>query len=418
MPSVCFYFQVHQPYRVGRFTYFDSSSWRRYFDDEKNADIMRKVSEKCYIPANQKMLELIHRFNGAFRISYSISGVALEQMRYYAPEALESFVRLAETGCVEFLGETYHHSLASIHSRGEFESQVRYHSSLIQDLFGQQPSVFRNTELIYDDGIGRMVSDMGFSAILAEGADDILGWRSPNFVYSIPGRGTRLLVKNYSLSDDIAFRFSNQNWKGYPLTATKFAGCVHNPGDSGDIMNLFMDYETFGEHQWAETGIFEFLDALPAAILADPGSRFCTPSEIINRHAPVTDLHVGRLTSWADADRDVSAWCGNQMQRKALYEVFQLEEVVTRTGNLITLDTWRKLQQSDHFYYMSTKPAEDGEVHHYFSPFPSPYDAFLNYMNVLKDFRSFVYAQVENRQEMAVPKQIVGEGDRVVSIAG
>lgn len=389
MPSVCFYFQVHQPYRLRRYSFFDVGKQHNYFDADRNRMIMQKVAQKCYLPTNRLMLKLIKQFAGAFKISYSVTGVAIDQMREYCPEALDSFVELAKTGCVEFLGETYYHSLAAVYDEVEFKEQVKEHGALIQNLFGQTPSVFRNTELIYSDEIGKMVSSLGYKAIIAEGADDILQWRSPNFIYSVPGTETRLLLKNYRLSDDIAFRFSNRGWECFPLTADKFAGWVHNVSGGGDSVNLFMDYETFGEHQWASTGIFEFMERLPEYILQRNDWNFATPSEIATRYPSRADLSYHRITSWADVDRDLTAWRGNRMQNSTLQQIYDLGAALRYSADKATLATWRKLLTSDHFYYMCTKWFADGDVHAYFSPYESPYEAFINYVNVLKDFREY-----------------------------
>jgi alpha-amylase len=285
-----------------------------YFDDKLNREIMQKVARKCYLPANAAMLRLIQRFEGRFRIAYSLTGVALEQMKAYAPEVIESFQKLVATGAVELLSETYYHSLASLNDPGEFRAQISQHTQLMQSLFGVKPSVFRNTELVYDDNIGRELSALGFKGVLAEGADDILDWRSPNYVYSAPDTNLGLLLKNYKLSDDIAFRFSNRAWADFPLTTDKYAGWLHALGDKADTINLFMDYETFGEHQWAETGIFSFLDDLPQAVLAAPDFSFRTPSEVLASTKPVAELSFPRTVSWADSERDLSAWTGNDMQ--------------------------------------------------------------------------------------------------------
>lgn len=385
MPSVCFYFQVHQPFRVRRYSFFDSLGSGSYFDDKKNAEVIRKVAEKCYLPTNKKILELIQRFEGRFKVAYSITGVALEQMKLFAPEVLESFQALAKTGCVELLGETYFHSLAAVYDKDEFAEQVRLHSALMLSEFGLKPRIFRNTELIYSDYVGQLASELGFDAVIAEGADDILGWRSPNFVYQVPGQTTRLLLKNYRLSDDIAFRFSNKGWADYPLTSDKFASWVHNVSGNGTNVNLFMDYETFGEHQWESTGIFEFLDHLPAKILSHPDWDFKTPSEVIDSNQAVADIPFGRLTSWADVERDLTAWQGNSMQQSALKEAYQLGESIKASANVDLIHEWRKLLTSDHFYYMCTKWFADGDVHAYFSPYESPYEAFINYRNVLRN---------------------------------
>lgn len=385
MPNVCFYFQVHQPWRLRRYSVFEVGERHDYFSDELNARIMAKVAAKSYLPANRLMLELIHRHNGRFNIAYSISGVALEQMMRFVPEVLESFRELAATGCVEFLGETYHHSLAALGDESEFRAQVRLHSELTERTFGQRPRVFRNTELIYNDRIGQMVSELGFAGAVTEGADDILGWRSPNFVYRHPKAALGLLLKNYKLSDDVAFRFSNRGWGEFPLTAEKYGRWLHAISGSGEVVNLFMDYETFGEHQWQETGIFEFMRALPSRVLSHGDWGFVTPSQALALSRPVAAMPFGRTVSWADTERDTSAWLGNELQSDAFARYYELGSKLKGRNNPAVVDLWRRLGTSDHFYYMCTKWYADGDVHAYFSPYESPYEAYINFMNVLSD---------------------------------
>jgi len=387
MASVCFYFQIHQPMRLRRYSVFDTD--RNYFDDLKNAEILRKVAVKCYLPANRLFLELIKQYEGRFRVAYSITGLVLEQMQQWVPEVIETFQRLNETGCVEFLSETYYHSLAFLYSREEFRSQVELHRDVIKRLFGQEPRIFRNTELIYNNDLAHFVSHMGYDGILAEGADHILGFRSPNFVYRPPHcPNLKLLLKNYRLADDIAFRFSNRGWEQWPLTAEKFARWVNQINGNGFICNLFMDYETFGEHQWADTGIFDFLKHLPGEILKHSGNDFLTPSQVIDRYEAVGEIDVPHMVSWADTERDLSAWLGNAMQSNALHELYKLEGALKEKGDQSLLSDWRKLTSSDHFYYMCTKFWADGDVHKYFSPYESPYDAYINFMNILDNVRS------------------------------
>lgn len=386
MVTVCFYFQVHQPYRMRKYRVFDIGNNSHYFDDSKNQAVIEKVGKKCYLPTNRLMLDLIKRYKGDFKISYSITGVALEQFENYFPEVLESFKRLAETGHVEFLGETYYHSLAYMYSKDEFVRQVRKHSQLIKKHFGQTPQIFRNTELIYNNEIAKFIEDMGFKGILAEGVEHALGWRNPNFVYRPHTTSNiRLLMKNYKLSDDIAFRFSNQGWNEHPLTTEKFAKWVNANNGSGEIINLFMDYETFGEHQWAQTGIFRFLERLPGELLNHPDNNFMTPSEVIQKYEAKDVVDVHNLTSWADLERDLSAWLGNQMQRSAIEELYNIEKVILDSKDHSIINDWRKLQTSDHFYYMCTKWFSDGDVHKYFNPYNSPYDSFIIFMNILND---------------------------------
>ena len=387
MPSVCFYFQIHQPFRLRRYSVFDTD--RHYFDDHKNGEIIRKVAQKCYLPANQMMLDLIRQHEGRFRISYSISGAALEQIQQYAPEVLDSFHQLNQTGCVEFLAETYYHSLAFLYTREEFRTQVEMHRALIRKLFGQEPRVFRNTELIYNNDLAHFVSHMGYDGIVTEGADHILGHRSPNFVYRPPhAPKLKLLLRNYRLSDDITFRFSSKSWEQWPLTADKFARWVNQINGNGQLCNLFMDYETFGEHQWAETGIFDFMRQVPGEILKTRENHFLTPGQIIDRDDSVGEIDVPHMISWADTERDLSAWLGNAMQSNALHELYKLEGPLKEKGDEQLLTDWRKITTSDHFYYMCTKHWADGDVHKYFSPYESPYDSYINFMNVLDNVRT------------------------------
>jgi len=387
MPSVCFYFQVHQPFRLRHYTVFENSP--RYFDEFKNASICRKVANKCYLPSNRLLLDIIRRFEGRFKISYSITGVVLEQFRKYCPEVMSTFDALAQTGCVEFIGETYYHSLSFLYSSDEFIAQINKHSELIQQLYGQTPRIFRNTELIYSNALAETIEKMGrFDAIISEGADHILGHRSSNFVYRPPNcERIKLLLKNYSLSDDIAFRFSNAGWEEYPLTADKFANWVHKVNGNGQCINLFMDYETFGEHQWEDTGIFSFMYHLPEEVLKHPDNNFMTPSEVIDTYDAVDVVDVPRIISWADTERDLSAWLGNAMQSNALHEVYKVEKLIKQTQNEELIADWRRLQTSDHFYYMCTKYFADGDVHKYFNPYESPYDSYINFMNVLDNLR-------------------------------
>lgn len=383
MPSVCFYFQVHQPMRLRHYTVFDNDD--RYFDEGRNAAICKKVAAKCYLPANRTLLRLIQQHKGRFKVAYSLTGVLLEQLERYSPEVLSTFHALAKTGCVEFLAETYYHSLSFLYSRQEFIDQVRKQMALVHDLFGQTPKVFRNTELIYNNDLAQLIEAMGcFDAILTEGADQILGYRSSNFVYRPKGcRQLKMLLKNYSLSDDIAFRFSNRYWAEWPLTAEKFSRWVNAVNGNGHVVNLFMDYETLGEHQWADTGIFDFMRRLPEEILRHPDNDFKTPSEVAASYEPVGTIDVPHVISWADTERDLSAWLGNPMQSNAIHELYRLEKRIKRANDERILADWRKLQVSDHFYYMCTKHFSDGDVHKYFNPYDSPYDSYINYMNVL-----------------------------------
>jgi len=388
MASVCFYFQVHQPFRLRHYTVFDKEP--RYFNEHENIAVCRKVANKCYLPANRLLLKLINKYKGRFKISYSITGVLLEQLSRYAPEVISTFDALGQSGCVEFLAETYYHSLSFLYSRDEFVEQITRHAETIQQLFGQRPRVFRNTELVYNNDLATTIEAMGgFDAILTEGADQILGYRSPNFVYRPPNcQRVKLLLKNYALSDDIAFRFSNRSWSEWPLTAEKFANWINQVNGNGVVVNLFMDYETFGEHQWQDTGIFDFMRHLPAEVLKHPDNDFKTPSQVAAAYEAVGTLDVPGIISWADTERDLSAWMGNAMQSNALHELYRLEKKVKSTANNRVIEDWRRLQSSDHFYYMCTKYFADGDVHKYFNPYDSPYESYINFMNVLSNLNS------------------------------
>ena len=390
MKSICFYFQVHQPYRVKKFRVFDIGNDPEYFNDRSDSNlnnrrIAEKVALKSYIPATKLILSLLKRYP-EMRVSYSFSGIALEQLERYAPEALDLFKQVIDTGQAEVLGETYYHSLSFFYSQPEFERQVGKHREAIQKHFGVWPRVFRNTELSYRNDLGHWAEKAGYEGIIAEGWDPILGWRSPNYVYQPVGTSRiRLLLKNYKLSDDVAFRFSSKSWSEWPLTAEKFNHWVSEV--EGDTVNLFMDYETFGEHQWEDTGIFNFLEQLPAEVYKNPGLGFRTPSEVIAMHDAKGEIDMPHVVTWADSDRDLTAWVGNPMQDAAIKAVYDLEEPVLIANDHKMLEDWRRLQTSDHFYYMCTKWFEDGDVHAYFSPYESPYDAYIAYMNALSDLR-------------------------------
>jgi len=387
MRTICLYFQIHQPFRFRRYRFFDIGSEHYYYDDYMNESIMRKVADKCYLPANKIMLELIKKHEGKFKVAFSISGTAIDQFELYAPEVIDSFKKLANTGCVEFLSETYSHSLVSLSNREEFEKQVVKHREKIKQLFKMEPVVFRNTELIYSDEIGAMVADMGYKAMLTEGAKHVLGWKSPNYLYyNALNPKLKILLKNFKLSDDIAFRFSNKSWVEYPLTTEKYVSWLKAIDKKEETVNLFMDYETFGEHQWAETGIFEFLKAFPSAVFKYTKFKFSTPSDVVNTLQPVAPVHVPHAISWADEERDLTAWLGNELQWQAFGKLYELQDKVKQANDPKLQKDFEYFQVSDHFYYMSTKFFSDGEVHSYFNPYNSPYDAFINYMNILSDF--------------------------------
>lgn len=389
--AIVLYLHVHQPYRIRHYTVFDSGATHNYFDaqydtKESNERILHKVAEKSYLPTNKRLLKLLQD-NPDFKLSLSITGTVLEQLEKWSPEALRSFQELCNTGRVEIVAETYHHSLAFFYSRAEFEMQVDMHRRKVQELFGQTPQVFRNTELAYNNDLANWADKAGYKGILAEGWDPVLDWRSPNYVYRpIYTDNIRLLMKNYKLSDDIAFRFGDQEWKEWPLTADKFSHWLSEDQDATNF-NLFMDYETFGEHQWHESGIFDFLDHLPQEWLKTEGHTFMTVSEVIDHNQPKAQIDVPQTVTWADTERDLSAWLGNAMQSAAINALYGLQERVISTGDLALIDDWRRLQTSDHFYYMCTKWFNDGDIHAYFSPYDTPYEAYINFMNAFHDMQ-------------------------------
>ena len=385
--AICFYFQVHQPFRLKRYRFFDLGHDHYYYDDFSNESIMRKVAENCYLPANEVILDLIIKNKGKFKVAFSLTGLVINQFRLYAPEVLDSFKKLAETGMVEFLAETESHSLASIKTRSEFEHQVIAHKAMIKEFLGVETTSFRNTELIYSDEIGSWVADMGFKSMLTEGAKHVLGWKSPNFLYcnSINPR-LKILLRNFVLSDDIAFRFSNRNWSEWPLTADKYSAWLNRLASKSELINIFLDYETFGEHNNKDTGIFDFLHHLPGSILRKTPYKFMTPTEVTDSLQPVSAISIPSPISWADEERDITAWNGNELQAAALDKLYKLTDKVRRCEDIQIRKDWEYLQASDHFYYMATKFFSDGAVHAYFNPYDTPYDAFMNYMNILSDF--------------------------------
>lgn len=389
--AIVLYLHVHQPYRIRHYTIFDSSLKHDYFDapfDSKtsNERILKKVAEKSYLPTNARLLKLL-RDNPDFKLSLSITGTVLEQLEQWSPEALQSFKDLCATGRVEIVAETYHHSLAFFYSRAEFEMQVAMHRHKVQELFGQTPQVFRNTELAYNNEVAYWADHAGYKGILAEGWDPVLEWRSPNYVYRpIYTDRIRLLMKNYKLSDDIAFRFGDHDWAEWPLTADKFSHWL-SEDVSATNFNLFMDYETFGEHQWSESGIFDFLDTLPAEWLKTEDHTFMTVSEAIDNFEPVDQVSAQDTITWADTERDLSAWLGNALQSSSIEALYNLQDHIIGSGDLALTEDWRRLQTSDHFYYMCTKYFNDGDIHAYFSPYDTPYEAYINFMNVYHDLK-------------------------------
>ncbi|NYZ78861.1 alpha-amylase [Candidatus Micrarchaeota archaeon] len=389
MPSICFYFQVHQPLRMRRFSIFEDNNgdpYKLYFSEKLNREVFEKVARKCYLPTNSIMLDLINRLDGRFKISYSLTGVFLDQCCEFNPKVLESFEELAKTGCVDFLDETYHHSLCSLfQDKTEFKEQVALHAKALKTYFKCKPVVFRNTEALFTNEIAKLVEDMGYKGMVTEGFERILGWRSPDYLYRVKGcNSLKAFLRNYRMSDDVAYRFSARWWSEYPLTADKYATWLSRC--EGPLVNIFMDYETFGEHQWEDTGIFEFLKRMPEEILRYDNLDFKTPSELVALE-PVGEIDVPTPLSWADMERDASAWLGNEMQRVCFRMLEGLEPMVREAKDEQLMKIWRMLQNSDQLYYLCTKSWADGDVHKYFSPFDTPYDGFINFMNVLQDFR-------------------------------
>lgn len=414
MKSICLYFQVHQPLRLRRYRFFDIGNDHYYYDDFANESILKKIAKECYLPANLLLLELIKANKAQFKVSFSITGVALDQFELYAPEVIDSFKLLADTGQVEFLAETNSHSLAALKDPNEFKAQVKAHCERIYKTFKQKPKVFRNTELIYSDTIGKDVADLGFKGMITEGAKHILGWKSPNYLYcNAINPKLKLLLRNYTLSDDITLRFSEQGWNEWPLTTEKLVNWLDHMDEKEEIINIFMDYETFGEHQKKESGIFDFLENLPATVLKSGNYKFSTPSEAIKEYQPIAVAHVPHAISWADEERDLSAWVGNALQKEAFEKLYELRnDVIALNDDRINKD-WSYLQISNHFYYMCTKFFSDGDIHSYFNPYNSPYDAFINYMNVLSDFKIRVNELLEEKSE-EIQQNALSEKDDLI----
>jgi len=389
--AIVLYLHVHQPYRIRHYTIFDTAVRHDYFDapyesPESNERVLKKVAEKSYLPANQRLLKLLQQ-HPEFKLSLSLSGLVIEQLERWSPEALQSFKDLCATGRVEIVAETFHHSLAFFYSRPEFETQVAMHRQKVQEVFGQTPRVFRNTELAYNNELAQWADQAGYRGVLTEGWDPVLGWRSPNFVYRPVGtEQIRLLMKNYKLSDDIAFRFGDHDWKEWPLTADKFAHWMSEDHNATNF-NLFMDYETFGEHQWEASGVFDFLEHLPGEWLKTDDHTFMTVSEAADSFEPADEVDVPHIITWADTERDLSAWTGNAMQTGAIQALYDLESRILETGDWALIEDWRRLQTSDHFYYMCTKWFNDGDIHAYFSPYETPYVAYINFMNAFRDLQ-------------------------------
>lgn len=391
MRAICLYLHMHQPYRYERYSIFDVAHdhnyWDEidYYDKQNNQRIFEKVADKSYRPMLDALEKNLQKFPG-FKVSLSITGTWLEQAEEWAPELIEQIRRMVATGRVEIVSETYYHSMSFFYDRAEFEDQVKLHYQKIYQTFGFRPQVFRNTELAYNNELGRWCDEHGFKAVLAEGWDKVLGWRSPNHVYRPEDtKQTRLLLKNYRLSDDIAFRFSNRGWSEWPLTVDKYLHWMDMDFLRGPVVNLFMDFETFGEHQWADTGIFDFFDALVQRWLSVYDNRFVTVSEAAELEEPVDEISMPATVTWADTERDLSAWMSNEMQQEAMNTLYAMRSRIFETGDARLISDFRRLTTSDHAYYMCTKYWNDGDVHAYFSAYDSPFDAFMYYMNILRD---------------------------------
>jgi alpha-amylase len=418
MRTICLYFQIHQPFRLKRYRFFNIGNDHYYYDDYLNESIISRVAERSYLLANKVIRQIIKEYGTQFKVAFSISGIALDQLQLYAPEVIESFQKLARTGSVEFLSETYSHSLVALKSKDEFRRQVEEHRQKIKQLFDQEPKVFRNTELVYSDKIGADVAEMGFIGMLTEGAKHVLGWKSPNYLYcnSINPK-LKVLLRNFRMSDDISFRFSNRGWSEFPLTAEKFAGWLKKIDKKEETVNIFIDYETFGEHQWMESGIFEFLTALPGVVYKNTNFSFSTPSEIASNLLPISTISVPYPISWADEERDLTAWLGNELQIDAFNKLYALTDKVNRIQDEKIQKDWKYLQASDHLYFMSTKFFTDGATQAYFNPYETPYEAYINYMNVLSDFTIRVNAlapESSGEQEIANLSQVISEKEALI----
>ena len=386
--SICIYFQIHHPERLRKYQFFDIGKKHNYFDNYANRSELEDLAENCYLPANALLLDLIKKYEGKFKVAFSISGSAIDQLEMHTPEVIRSFQELAQTGQVEFLAETYSHSLASLsEDTDEFELQVKRHSAAIKELFGKKPVTFRNTSLIYSDKIGKRVADLGFKTILTDGAKHVLGWKSPNFVYkNALDENLNLLLKNSKLSDDIAIRFSDRNWSEYPLTSEKYVDWVSHSLQDTEVLNLFMNYEVIGHYNRAESGIFDFLRYFIQQIAENPNYQFLLPKEVTKKHTAKDILPVPYPISWTDEERDITSWLGNELQKEAFTELFKIQPLVKKKKNAELNEDYSRLQASEHFYFMRTKLFSGADYHKYILPYESPYEAFINYMNVLSDF--------------------------------
>ena len=411
MKTICLYFQIHQPFRLRRYRFFDIGNDHYYYDDFQNGEIFKKVADMCYIPATRAIIDMIKKSDGQFKLAFSISGVALEQMEIYSPELIDNFVELIDLGCVEFLAETYAHSLSSLGDHDEFRAQVNMHTEKIKSIFGVTPKVFRNTELIYSDDISDLIYDMGYRGMLTEGAKHVLGWKSSNYMYSSAAHPEiKLLLKNDRFSEDLSMRFADYSWSEYPLTADKYISWIASTAEAENIINLFLNFEILGSLHSSSTGIFEFFKALPY-FAAQKNISFSLPSELFETKKAVDSIVVPYPMSWVDEEKDCSSWLGNVLQKEAFKKINEISERVRLCSDRRILQDWLYLQSSDHFYYMNTK--------HFnlFSPYDNPYDAFNNYMNVLSDFILRVEAQypssIENEELNSLLTTIRNQGREI-----
>ncbi len=387
MPSVSLNFKVHIPYRLKKFTSGSVGIYDTCYDEQACKAAVDRLAEECYLPANDLIFSLIRNNKEKFKVGFSISGTALELLQKHRPDVIRSFQKLANTGCIEFFSETYYHSLSWLYSTTEFKRQITQHDELIQVLFGEEPAVFRNTELIYCNKLAKFIADMGYKGILCEGLDRILKGRTPNQTYAAPGNGDfGILLRNVRLSDDIAFRFDDATWNEQPLTAEKYAGWLHSQKENTCNVNLFFDYETFGVHKKATTGIFEFLEHLPAAILADESWKFVTPSEALDNCYPKDIYDVPKTISWEDKEVQSCVSSENMMQNNTLRKIYSLENMVAKSNMPGVMEWWGSLQSADHFYYMSNDGRTADDTYRSMNPFASGKEAFDNYKNALDDF--------------------------------
>ncbi len=420
MKNVCFYFKIHQPFRLKRYRFFDIGNSNYYFDDFANDEIISRLVEQSYSPMVDTLLDIIKENGNSFKCAISITGTAIEQIERYAPEFNDKLRKLADTGCVEFLSETYSHSLSSLKDSEEFMRDVKMHDTLIKRLYGQTPKVFTNTELIYDDDIALLISSMGFKTALTVGAKHILGWKSPNYVYKAASSPSlKLLITNDKLAEDISLRFASTDWAEYPLTADKYVDWISSLPEEEQVVNLYFSMDTFGSFLPKDSGIFDFMRALPR-FAKEKGVVFAKPSEVVDKLKPVSELAIPYPISGIDETRDVSAWKGNDLQREALDKLFSVSERVSLCNDRRLKQDWEYLQSSDHFYYMSTKKITEGAAHFSFSPYDSAFSAFTNYMNVLADFLVRVQEQfpeeIENEELNSLLLTIRNQESEIVEL--